>query len=285
VAVFGVVLVVCGLVVTGIGFSVASLTPLVGWARTARIPLDQYAIALSLVLATWIAGRLVHGERHEVWERVGLGKGAWKPLPLVLAALAGVLVIAVPSLLMVASGAMRFEPFTATDSAAATAWAALALMLPAAFSEELMVRGYVFAACRDGAGTVATVVVTSIGFGLAHLANPDPTAVALIAVMCAGVFLALVRLVTGSLVAAILAHLAFNLTQAVALHAPVSGLALQTPGYRMVPTGPDWLTGGAWGPEGGLAVMAALTLATFLLIKTGVKNDRRPVAATEPSLS
>ena len=33
----------------------------------------------------------------------------------------------------------------------------------------------------------------------------------------------------------------------------VSGLPLESPDYRYVDAGPDWATGGVWGPEGGAA--------------------------------
>ena len=279
IALFGVVLAVVGVAVTAIGFSVASATPLTGWARQARLPLDQFAITLSVLVATWVTGRMGDGGTGAVWTRVGLGRAAWRIRPVALCAVIGALVVALPTLAMVTGGAIRFEPATATDSAFTTAWAAFALMLPAAVSEEALVRGYVFTACRDGMGTSGAVIVTSVAFGLAHLANPDPTALSLVAVACAGGFLAIVRVVTGSLVAAIAAHLAFNLTQSVALHAPVSGVALQTPGYRAAAVGPDWLTGGPWGPEGGVGVIVALALASFLLIT--VARKRQMVVSTE----
>jgi hypothetical protein len=99
-----------------------------------------------------------------------------------------------------------------------------------------------------------------------HLLNPDPTILSTGMVALAGLFLATIRLTTGSLWAAWIAHLAWNVVQAIVLHAPVSGLPLPTPGYRLVDQGPVWLTGGPWGPEGGLAAAAGMLVATFLLV-------------------
>lgn len=269
---FGLFLFAAMFVVAQIGATVSSILPLERYARLGRVSLDVTETAIAVVLATWIAGRAMHGEghgeRHDIWQIVGLHREAWRPRVVLLGLAAGALVLAVPTLLLIPFGAMQFQPGRAVDSTLVIAWSGLALMLPAAIWEELLMRGYVFSVCRDGAGTVSAVVIMSLGFGLAHVANPDPSIIAIVAVSCAGVFLAIVRIVTGSLVAAIAAHLAFNLTQAVVLHAPVSGIALQTPRYRMVSLGPDWLTGGNWGPEGGVAVMASLTLASFLLYKS-----------------
>jgi hypothetical protein len=50
-----------------------------------------------------------------------------------------------------------------------------------------------------------------------------------------------------------MAHFGWNWTMAVLLHIPVSGLETETPDYRTVDAGPDWVTGGPWGPEGGSA--------------------------------
>jgi hypothetical protein len=102
---------------------------------------------------------------------------------------------------------------------------------------------------------------------LLHLFNPAPTVLSTVMVGIAGVFLAVVRVTTGSLYAASVAHFAWNFVQAALLHAPVSGLPLPTPGYRLADSGPAWLTGGAWGPEGGLAAAAGMLLATFLLVR------------------
>jgi hypothetical protein len=36
--------------------------------------------------------------------------------------------------------------------------------------------------------------------------------------------------------------------------------------WRTIDSGPDWATGGPWGPEGGAAAAAGLLLTTFLLV-------------------
>jgi hypothetical protein len=50
---------------------------------------------------------------------------------------------------------------------------------------------------------------------------------------------------------------------AAGLHSAVSGIPVLTPGYQVVDSGPDWLTGGSWGPEGGFA--AALGMFAVLI--------------------
>lgn len=281
VGLFGVAIVACGFAFLAVGLGIVSVTPIAAWARAARVPLDQWFMMASLVAATWMAGRLAHDERFNAWKYVGVGRAAWHVRPLVIAAAAGVAVMAVPSLLLVAVGAARLEPAVAADSGLVVAWAALVLLLPAAVSEELIFRGYMFSACVDGMGTRGAVVVTSVAFGLAHLANPDPSVASIAGVAVAGAFLAIVRVATGSLAAAVAAHFWINYTQTAFLHAPVSGLALQTPGYRFVVTGPEWLTGGAWGPEAGAGAVLAFALASFLYVRRG-RKARNPTPAATP---
>ncbi len=138
-------------------------------------------------------------------------------------------------------------------------------LLPAAFYEELLSRGYVFSALTDGIGRIGAIALTSLAFGLLHLWNPGWTVGSIASVVLAGVFLAAVLLVTQSLYAAWLAHFAWNWVMAVPLHVRVSGLSLANPDYQTVDSGPDWATGGRWGPEGGAVAAAAMILALVLL--------------------
>ncbi len=132
------------------------------------------------------------------------------------------------------------------------------LLAPAALFEELMSRGYILAALRDWVGMPAAVGITSLAFGLLHLTNPGATAQPIVMVTLAGIFLAAVLLATKSLYAAWSAHFAWNWVMAVPLHVVVSGVPVPRPGYQTVDSGPDWASGGPWGPEGGAFAAAAM---------------------------
>lgn len=81
-------------------------------------------------------------------------------------------------------------------------------------------------------------------------------------VTLSGICLATIRLAMNSLYAAWMAHFAWNWVMAVPLHAPVSGIDFEAPWYRAVTSGPAWISGGTWGPEGGL--VAALGMLAGL---------------------
>ena len=200
------------------------------------------------------------------WRFVGLGRDAWRTEPVLLGATLGALSIAIPAGALLALGWLRAEPSNPGSSLGA-AVASLAVLIPASLWEELTVRGYAFATLRERWGAVRTILVTSLVFGGLHFLNAGASIGAVSIVTMAGVFLGLVLVRTRSLYAAWAAHLSWNVVLVVVLHATVSGLAMQAPDYRIVDAGPDWATGGAWGPEGGLFAAAGLALATWIIFR------------------
>jgi membrane protease YdiL (CAAX protease family) len=232
------------------------------------VPLADLGELLGLLIGTYAALRVVDGVRDGAWSRVGLGAGGLRPRLLLTGLAAGTLGILVPCGILLAAGRLGIErqppdPLSWWSAARGTFF----LLLPAAFVEELAIRGYLLTTLIEGAGAPVAVALTSVLFAMLHLLNPEPGVLSTGMVALAGVFLATVRLATGSLWAACIAHLAWNVVQAIVLHAPVSGLPLPAPGYRLVDHGPAWLTGGSWGPEGGLAAAAGMLVATFLLVR------------------
>ena len=281
VAFFGLAVTAAGLFVSGIVYEAISWTPIIGWARQYVVPLSEYGEALAFVIGTYGTLRIIDGVRDGAWSRIGLGARALGARPMLAGLAAGSLAILVPCAALIAAGRFSFEgqPVDA-GSWWSAARGAVFLLLPAAFGEELAVRGYLLTTLNESLGRMWSVAITSVIFAMTHLLNPGPTFLSTSMVALAGVFLATVRLSTGSLWAATVAHLAWNLVQAVVLHAPVSGLPLPTPGYRLVDHGPAWLTGGAWGPEGGLAAAAGMLVATFLVLRLQPRFE--PAAHVEP---
>ncbi|MDP9179212.1 MAG: CPBP family intramembrane metalloprotease, partial [Gemmatimonadota bacterium] len=215
---------------------------------------SEWGFALGALIAT---AALVFWVDSKSWDYVGLGARAAKPGLVARYALLGGAAIAIPSLLLMAMGQLRAVP-----AAPGSWWAATGLtfanLLPAAAGEELLLRGYIFAVLRESIGWRWTLIATSIVFGLFHVPNPGADAESVLLVMLAGFFLGAVLLATGSLYATIAVHFAWNWVMAAGLHTPVSGIPVLAPDYRVVDAGPDWLTGGGWGPEGGLGAAVSM---------------------------
>jgi membrane protease YdiL (CAAX protease family) len=222
---------------------------------------DSLALSLALLVGTWYALRRIDGRP---WRDAWMGRAAAAPGRLVGGFALGMMAIGLPALALVAVQWLRFVP-TADGSSLQAAWVALLLLAPAALFEELAVRGYAMAALREALGWWPAILLTSLVFGVLHAWNPGATAMSVGLVTLAGVFLGVIVMATGSLWAATAAHLAWNWTMAALLHAPVSGLGLATPDYRLLDAGPDWATGGTWGPEGGAGAAVGMILGTAYL--------------------
>ena len=220
-----------------------------------------WTMLASVVVATYVMLRLVE---KRPWSTVALDRAAASPQTLLRGAAFGGLTIGLASLVL-----LTFHQLQIERSIPGSWWGAAerstAILLPAAFWEELFFRGYAFSVLRRAAGWRTALVVTSIVFGLIHAGNPGADAESILAVTVAGFFLGIILLATRSLYATGIAHFAWNWVMAVGLHIEVSGLTSAYPDYRTIETGPDWLTGGRWGPEGGLAAVAAMFVGIFYL--------------------
>lgn len=138
----------------------------------------------------------------------------------------------------------------------------LSLNLVVGIVEELMFRGYLLRNLAEGlAGRllnprlalIAAWLLTSAGFGIAHAFLPNATALSTLNILLAGIWLGLAYVLTGSLAISIGIHITWNLLQGYVFGFPVSGARdFATSVIAIEQAGPDWWTGGAFGPEGGL---------------------------------
>jgi membrane protease YdiL (CAAX protease family) len=238
------------------------------------------AVTAALVVALRQVDRLP-------WADCALDAAAWAPRRLAVGALLGTALILATAALLGGLGYLRWVPVPADAfggagaAAPLAAWSAnalrlLVLLAPAALWEELLFRGYLWSVAEGALGPRIALWSTSVAFGVVHLMNPGAGLRTTVLVVLAGLCLGLVRQRMRSLPAAWTAHLGWNWVMAAVLHVPVSGTPFATPGYRAVVDGPAWLTGGAWGPEGGLA--AALVMSAAL--GAAARGRVRPYVST-----
>lgn len=230
--------------------------------------------AVGLLAATWFMLRVID---KRPWSYVWLGPEALRARVLAIGFAIGCAAIAIPILALIGAHWLREQPGT-PGSWWGAALRVTVFLLPAALLEELLTRGYILSVLRDAWGWSWAILATSIGFGLLHLWNPEGVSAESIGlVTLAGIFLAGVVYATRSLYAAWLAHFAWNWTMAVVFHTAVSGLAMEAPRYRYVDAGPDWATGGEWGPEGGLPAGLGMAAGIVYLFARR-RNEPRPAA-------
>lgn len=141
--------------------------------------------------------------------------------------------------------------------------------------EESLSRGYHLINIKEGftgvgkinsnwAAAIA-VFITSVMFGLFHLGNPNASIFGVLNTVVAGVLLGAAFIVTKQLAMPIGIHISWNLFQGMVFGFPVSGEAEKIRIISTTYTGPDWLTGGAYGPEAGLIGLIAILTGIIIL--------------------
>ncbi|MGH3326260.1 MAG: lysostaphin resistance A-like protein [Streptomycetales bacterium] len=136
-------------------------------------------------------------------------------------------------------------------------------------AEEIVFRGMLLQSVALRFGPRAGVAVSAMVFTLLHGLNPGFTGLAALNLFLVGVFLGWYALRAGSLWGVCGWHAAWNWVQANVLGYSVSGLGDRATARITVidvtETGPDWLTGGRFGPEAGLVTTAVLACGIAVL--------------------
>jgi hypothetical protein len=155
----------------------------------------------------------------------------------------------------------------------------LAAAVGAAVAEELAIRGGVFRVAEDAAGTLVALLFSAALFGLLHAANPGATVVSAVSIALeAGVLLGLAYALTRSLWLPIGLHLGWNFTEGGVFGAAVSGGKAHSL-IHATASGPDLITGGAFGPEGSVvAVGFSLLLSAILAVAVVRRGHWKPLA-------
>jgi len=135
-----------------------------------------------------------------------------------------------------------------------------------AISEELLFRGILFRWIEQFGGTWAALLITSALFGAAHMFNPNATPFSSFAIACeAGLLLGGAYMLTRSLWFPVALHAAWNFTQGEIFDVPVSGTEVHGLVQAKL-SGPELLTGGAFGLEASVIALAVATACGLYLV-------------------
>jgi membrane protease YdiL (CAAX protease family) len=149
-----------------------------------------------------------------------------------------------------------------------------AMFVLVAIGEELMFRGYLQVNLGEGIGTWPALLLTSALFGLFHGLNPNLRWLALVNIALAGLSMGYGRLVSGALWLPMAYHWSWNWFQGAVLALPVSGVRFGGLLHVVDRGTAPLLTGGAFGPEGGLIATGALLLSFPLFWWWGRRHGR-----------
>ncbi|MBN1219538.1 MAG: CPBP family intramembrane metalloprotease [Anaerolineae bacterium] len=133
-------------------------------------------------------------------------------------------------------------------------------------AEEALTRGWLLPVIGARYRPVLGVIISSAIFTIFHSLNPNLSPVAILNLFLFGLFTALYALYEGGLWGVFSIHAAWNWAQGNVFGFEVSGG--MAPGgtlFDLMEVGPDIVTGGPFGPEGGLAVTIVLVLSCVII--------------------
>jgi membrane protease YdiL (CAAX protease family) len=157
-------------------------------------------------------------------------------------------------------------------------WPTLAALpgvaLLAGVFEELIARGVVLRNLENVFGSEIAIALSAALFGWLHIGNPNATTLSAAAIgIEGGVMLAAVYIATRSLWWTIGMHMAWNFTQTTLFGIADSG----HPGTGVLHaqiSGPDWLTGGAFGIEASAVSVIVCALVALAFLVHAYRNGR-----------
>ncbi len=226
-------------------------------------------ILLVVIMAYWAVVRLI--------EKRAIVELRFAPVGVLLGALSGAALISIATLSLFAAGIYEL---TAVRGLQSGLLGVAGFILVAAMLEEVAFRGVLFRMLESAWGTVPALWLSSLLFSLQHMGNVDDAGPVVLLTMFVSTTL------TGALWTMVFVHTR-NLWIVGANHAawnysilltglPLSGLedwreiAPFESGYN----GPDWLTGGAFGPETSALTMGLIVVCLAVLFHEARKRNR-----------
>jgi membrane protease YdiL (CAAX protease family) len=151
-------------------------------------------------------------------------------------------------------------------------WPFLIMSVQAGIVEEILSRGVIFRIAEEGIGTWWSILLSAFIFGFMHIWNPNATVFSSVSIaLTAGVILAMLYVITRQLWIPIGLHIGWNFTLGGIYGAPVSGG--EPDGIlAAVFSGPEWLTGGAFGPEASVITVGVFLVFGAYLIQRSIKE-------------
>ena len=232
---------------------------------------------MTLAYVLMIAACIIHAKRvfkkktfADAFERCGLplskpGKIAKDYLT---GLFAGLLMMSAVCLILKLSGQISFTGFGLSENAVPLFLINLVMWFPQGASEELLFRGYMIPRIESRYKKAFAVFFSSLMFSVFHSLNMGYTPLASVNLFLIAVLFALIYIKTGNIWITSAIHTMWNLSQGNIFGLQVSGneahAAVINTAYAA--DAKDIITGGAFGPEGGLAVTAVTAVCLIIVI-------------------
>ncbi|MSP64242.1 MAG: CPBP family intramembrane metalloprotease [Ignavibacteria bacterium] len=150
------------------------------------------------------------------------------------------------------------------------------IFLNSAFIEEMIFRGVVFQELILSSNKTIATIIFSFLFSIGHIFNPSISILAFVNIFLAGIWLSIAKIMSQTLWLPIMLHFGWNFSLSYIFSYEVSGNTFTEFQFgELIVTGPRWLTGGHFGPEGGIVGTIGVLFATAATIFICKKIDKQ----------
>lgn len=246
-----------------------ALIPLLGWIFRDGSQVGPFALAAGAVISTILAAK---GLDYRSWSTYGIIFDKDSLQNIIVAFFLAGGVMGIIFIIEYLFGWLTITGFGWQLNSESYAWSFAGyffFMVVVGFYEELVFRGYQIVNASEGLNlpdlsrenaVIGAVALSSLVFGLGHAFNPNAGIISTLNIIFAGVMLAFPFIITGRLSWSIGLHIGWNFFQGGVFGFPVSGLPGRASVLQVTQLGPDWLTGGTFGPEAGVMGLLGMVI-------------------------
>src|ERR1700733_14982773 len=256
-------------IIAGIYFYIAqsvSVHAAHGLASDTWAPLVERSILLFLLVVGFAAmGRSFNRQREPIRDMGLVFRSGWQREFGLGAALGwGMLLVSI--LPLVLSGGLIIT-FWAIPRQFGILIVDLLVLAVASLAEEVAFRGYPFQRMIEAMGPTSATIVFSVVFAALHMFNPSANRASFLITVFSSWLLSVAYLRTRALWVCWGWHFAWNTSMCVLFGLPVSGITQFSPVIQSNTVGPEWMTGGNYGPEASAVTAVVLLVGIFVVYR------------------
>ena len=142
-------------------------------------------------------------------------------------------------------------------------------------TEEVATRGWLLTRIAARSNLPLAIAISSSLFGFLHLGNSGVTFLSVLNIVLDGVLAGLLFIYTDSIWLVVAQHGTWNYVQGNLLGFQVSGTGADASIFSFtMGSGPDWLTGGAFGAEGSIITTLVLLVSLVIVYRLGERKEK-----------
>ena len=142
-------------------------------------------------------------------------------------------------------------------------------------TEEVATRGWLLTRIAARTNLPLAIAISSSLFGILHMGNAGVTFLSVLNLVLDGVLAGLLLVYTDSIWLVVAQHGTWNYVQGNLLGFQVSGTGADASIFSFtVGSGPDWLTGGAFGAEGSIITTLVLLVSLVIVHRLGERKEK-----------